>query len=605
LGIGTKTVIIIIFLTVTILISSVSPALAETFFPTYGSRIDTPPTYCVIKPSTDIAPESTTKGYINRFFEAVSEWSQKLIAEDLDNRNSWVMKSKMVTQSTVKNDTDCDIPVRFEVESIDAVGRYCSEGSHLYSSSKCSNPPKENSPWIIMYVKSWDTYRTDESFFSTAKHEIGHSFGLGHFYSDDNELNKKWVTTVASPSIMITPGHTIPELRTITSLDVSKVRSIYGTLGFLLFSPTPTPTPIPTPTPTPIPTPTPTPTPTPLTKSYILFDYIELSGKDQILRPTRSYETVMLKITGQISESVFVKGLNVYLLVISPSQTHTLKLTPTAKGYFETPFVIDKTSPFGEYRIQGIYLDKQQIEKDVVFQVLGNVPTTTAKQELYGIFPSKPTTVSPAISGIGEFDVSFSDDKYTFSGVLGGYNQYVRLVAENECPAKKEINKQDYLLSSKRNTEASFTFHQLSQGKPSQCTIYLTMSDFDGKVLDQTTVNYKIQTSKKTEITQKLETHPFAMTKKQEIVPSWIKEQGKWWADGLISDNEFINAIQYMIKEKIIVIPAVESGDTSDSPGDIPTWIKDTVNWWSLGKISDQEFVGALQFLVREGIIRV
>jgi len=602
LGIGTKTVTIIIFLTVTILISSASPALAETFFPTHSWRLDKPPTFCIIQPSSEVAPKTTTEGYINRFYGAVSEWSQKLIAEDLENRNNWLMKSKTVSEVALLKDDQCDIAVRLQIQDLEAVGRYCPVFYSNNPSVDCNNPPKSGIPWIQMFTKSWGSFRTDEAFFSTAKHEVGHSFGLGHYYSDDDDINKKWVTTVPSPSIMITPGHSIPELRTITAIDVSKIRSLYGTLGFITFSPTPTPTP--TPIPTPIPTPTPTPTPKPLPKSYILFDYIELSGKDQILRPTRSYETVMLKITGQISESQLVRGLNVYLLVISPSQTHTLKLTPTAKGYFETPFVIDKNSPFGEYRIQGIYQNKQQIEKDIVFKVLGNVPTTTARQELYGIGASKQTT-SSAVSGIGEFDVSFSDDEYTFSGFLGGYNQYVRLVAENECPFKKQVHKQDYSLSSKINTEASFTFYQMSQGKPSQCTIYLTMSDFYGKVLDQTTVNYKIQTSKKSEITQNLETHPFAMAQKQEIIPSWIKEQGKWWTEGSISDNEFINAIQYMIKERIIVIPPVESGDTSGSPNDIPDWIKNTVNWWSLGEISDQELVGALQYLIRQGIIVV
>jgi len=58
-----------------------------------------------------------------------------------------------------------------------------------------------------------------------------------------------------------------------------------------------------------------------------------------------------------------------------------------------------------------------------------------------------------------------------------------------------------------------------------------------------------------------------------------------------------------MIKEGIIVIPTVESEKTSGSPNDIPDWIKTTVNWWSLGEISDQEFVGALQYLIRQGII--
>ncbi len=85
-------------------------------------------------------------------------------------------------------------------------------------------------------------------------------------------------------------------------------------------------------------------------------------------------------------------------------------------------------------------------------------------------------------------------------------------------------------------------------------------------------------------------------------IPAWIKDQGKWWVEGSISDNEFINAIQYLIKERIIVLPPVER-EGAGTPTDMPDWVKNTVNWWSLGKISDQELVGALQFLIKEGII--
>jgi len=85
-------------------------------------------------------------------------------------------------------------------------------------------------------------------------------------------------------------------------------------------------------------------------------------------------------------------------------------------------------------------------------------------------------------------------------------------------------------------------------------------------------------------------------------IPAWIKDQGKWWVEGSISDIEFINAIQYLIKERIIALPPVER-EGAGTPTDMPDWVKNTVNWWSLGKISDQELVGALQFLIKEGII--
>jgi len=72
----------------------------------------------------------------------------------------------------------------------------------------------------------------------------------------------------------------------------------------------------------------------------------------------------------------------------------------------------------------------------------------------------------------------------------------------------------------------------------------------------------------------------------------------------LTSDSDFVNSIQYMIKERVIVIPDLaESGEASGQ--DIPAWVKNNARWWVEGTISDNEFVSAIQFLVEQGIIRV
>jgi len=41
----------------------------------------------------------------------------------------------------------------------------------------------------------------------------------------------------------------------------------------------------------------------------------------------------------------------------------------------------------------------------------------------------------------------------------------------------------------------------------------------------------------------------------KEKVPTWIKNNAKWWADGQIGDSDFTGGIEHMIKEKIIDIP--------------------------------------------------
>ncbi len=88
-------------------------------------------------------------------------------------------------------------------------------------------------------------------------------------------------------------------------------------------------------------------------------------------------------------------------------------------------------------------------------------------------------------------------------------------------------------------------------------------------------------------------------------IPSWIRDQAEWWVEGSISDADFINGIQYLIKERIIVLPDIPESEKTGRPNDMPDWVKNNVRWWSKGTISDQEMVSALQFLIKEGIIVV
>ena len=89
----------------------------------------------------------------------------------------------------------------------------------------------------------------------------------------------------------------------------------------------------------------------------------------------------------------------------------------------------------------------------------------------------------------------------------------------------------------------------------------------------------------------------------KHVVPEWIKNNAGWWSSDAISDDEFIGGIEHLIKEKVILIPETQSFGKSEKI--IPPWIKNTAKWWSDDLISDDEFVSALEFLAKEGIIRV
>jgi len=86
-------------------------------------------------------------------------------------------------------------------------------------------------------------------------------------------------------------------------------------------------------------------------------------------------------------------------------------------------------------------------------------------------------------------------------------------------------------------------------------------------------------------------------------IPHWIKTNAGWWASDKISDNDFIVGIQYLVKSEIIRLDS-ESVEKNSS-NIIPSWIKNNAKWWSAGKISDEEFLIGIKYLITNGTINV
>ena len=88
-------------------------------------------------------------------------------------------------------------------------------------------------------------------------------------------------------------------------------------------------------------------------------------------------------------------------------------------------------------------------------------------------------------------------------------------------------------------------------------------------------------------------------------IPTWIKNNAGWWANNQIDDKTFVGGIQFLIKEGIIVhIPETTKSSTGISE-DIPIWIKNNAGWWADGMITDGEFLNGIEYLVKNRIIQV
>ena len=86
-------------------------------------------------------------------------------------------------------------------------------------------------------------------------------------------------------------------------------------------------------------------------------------------------------------------------------------------------------------------------------------------------------------------------------------------------------------------------------------------------------------------------------------IPNWIRNNAGWWATDKIDDSSFLQGIQYLIKEKIMLIPQTEK--SSNAAQAVPAWVKNNAGWWAEGEIDDKTFVSGIQYLIKVGIIKV
>jgi len=87
------------------------------------------------------------------------------------------------------------------------------------------------------------------------------------------------------------------------------------------------------------------------------------------------------------------------------------------------------------------------------------------------------------------------------------------------------------------------------------------------------------------------------------LIPSWIRDVAGFWCNNDIDDNAFIEAIEYLIDNDVIVVQS--SGERYSGSEGIPNWIKSNACWWSQGSISNNDFASGLQYLIEQGIIQV
>ena len=87
-------------------------------------------------------------------------------------------------------------------------------------------------------------------------------------------------------------------------------------------------------------------------------------------------------------------------------------------------------------------------------------------------------------------------------------------------------------------------------------------------------------------------------------IPNWVKNTAGWWAENQIPDSAFVDGIEFLVNERIIIVSDIQKDPMTPYQG-IPEWLKTNAGWWASGQIDDKTFATGIEFLIRIGLIVV
>jgi len=272
----------------------------------------------------------------------------------------------------------------------------------------------------------------------------------------------------------------------------------------------------------------------------------------------------LLQITGEIEDPK--SGVRVIMDLVKPDGTiDKIETIPNSEGFYTTTLLLDQDWEEGLYTLNAFY-----IEND-----LGTVTFEIAEVSPIEIF---------TISDIGGIEIEY--EEYTKS---------------EGVPLNVKIT--GTIIDYVDETEVLFTV-VFPNGETSE---FIVFAQRTGELKARITVQddwpigvYQVSTVYEEQVFGK---ESFVLKKTQ--VPVWIKNNAEWWAAGQIDDQTFVSGIQFLLEQKIIDISDLPPSASTTSEEKLPDWIKNNAKWWSEGRISEDDFVNGIKYLVEKGIIRV
>jgi len=575
----TFSIILLLFLSVWIIFNN--NVYAEPSFKNQDFKLAHDPTICVLEVDDKNIPDLWKK--LSRDTEnAILDWQTKL-KDTTRQKDGWNLKYKEI--KLIEMDSfdfsNCDVQIHFKSQPDNQADKFNVLGL-TYLDQKTLSPMveiyylqidpgiqyKDRKANDILYY--WYEYhpqylnvlRSDDQLASVIRHELGHSFGLGHYMAYDKNSNEIWADSkIVPPSIMIPLVPDFAGRVGITPIDINKMISIYGRQGF----------------------------------------GDKLEGNDEnkihtIKTPyfLNSYDSEKPGFSIQYPSDWLVD--NNQEIGQSDSVVSFADGLPNYYGLLDIELVKNSGN---SVMSDTEYLDSlSQLEKNYCDEITNEEDGWTCSN--FSVIDSRTLT----IGGMNSYQIKY------FRTLIDQQSRDVfpLISIRTEIPDSDNL----WIIYAESNSHLYSDFAGELDSSINSFKVNSSetppVSDNSKNQLNETIEkNGTMEFSKVPPLITNI-TNPSTPEKnnlvKQTTIPLWIKNNAKWWASGQIDDNTFVSGIQFMVKNNIIHVS--QNFETSGEPNQkIPEWVKNSAKWWAENMITESDFTKGIEHLVKIGIIKI
>jgi len=330
--------ILVIFLMVMIVFNIQTSFGYNVTYEEWGIKIKSTPSVCIFEPNVgddQYLTEDFVKRLIKATSTAINEW-EVLLKQSERTRDKSMWEISQITIPFEKQKTfnfnECNVFIHFRDKPELQEDYFKLLGKTSYEQGNSGRSE------ITVYYAGIDVCQTEDDKFiyynpcygdsprliqqlsSVVKHEFGHALGLGHYVSDDDQVNIDWARGIThAPSIMAVFTHQNYNENRITPLDIDKVRSIYGETGFSQN----------------------------MTTKVNTFESFESTLPEYII-PKGGFQ--IASIDGLINKEKVISGIQVILEITDPNgKTVSTSVRVNSDGGFNSQKVIDESVSNGTY----------------------------------------------------------------------------------------------------------------------------------------------------------------------------------------------------------------------------------------------------------------